>query len=226
MDMISAYREVGTYRGAAAISGATPKTVQRVIARHESGEARPVRTPRKHNDDEVVELVSERVEKTKGKITAKRLLPVAQAAGYAGSARNFRRLVSGQKALWRKENHHCRRPAVWSPGEHLLADFSDGRSAQPAPGTGQVDTDRGERPDVAAGPPRIDHAVNGRERAGGGVEVLRGVVRHVQRVQRMATTRVDPVEQHGERHPVRPDRVRPVQQLDRDRDPVDVDRRR
>ncbi len=53
MDIISAYREVGTYRGAAAISGTTPKTVQRVIAGHESGEARPMRAPRKHNYDEV-----------------------------------------------------------------------------------------------------------------------------------------------------------------------------
>jgi len=123
MDIISAYREVGTYRGAAAISGTTPKTVQRVIARQESGEARPVRAPRGHNYDEVVELVSERVEKTKGKITAKRLLPAVQAAGYAGSARNFRRLVSEQKALWRKENHRGRRPAVWSPGEHLVIDW-------------------------------------------------------------------------------------------------------
>ena len=32
MDIIAAYREVGTYRGAAAISGTTPKTVRRVIA--------------------------------------------------------------------------------------------------------------------------------------------------------------------------------------------------
>ena len=40
MDIISAYREVGTYRGAAAICGTTPKTVKRVIARHESGGAR------------------------------------------------------------------------------------------------------------------------------------------------------------------------------------------
>ena len=37
MDIISAYREVGTYRGAAALSGTTPKTVRRVIARYEAG---------------------------------------------------------------------------------------------------------------------------------------------------------------------------------------------
>ena len=40
MDIISAYREAGTYRGAAAISGTTPKTVRRVIARHEAGHTR------------------------------------------------------------------------------------------------------------------------------------------------------------------------------------------
>ena len=37
MDIISAYREVGTYRGAAAITGTTPETVKRVIDRHEAG---------------------------------------------------------------------------------------------------------------------------------------------------------------------------------------------
>jgi transposase len=123
MDMISAYREVGTYRGAAAICETTPKTVKRVIARQESGTAGPVRAPRGHNYDRVVELVAERVERTKGRITAKRLLPAARAAGYAGSARNFRRLVAARKALWRKDNHRGRRPAVWSPGEHLVIDW-------------------------------------------------------------------------------------------------------
>jgi hypothetical protein len=123
MDIISAYREVGTYRGAAAISGTTPKTVKRVIDRHESGIGAAARVSREHNYDGVAELVAERVEKTKGKISAKRLLPAAQAAGYAGSPRNFRRLVAAQKALWRKENHRGRRPAVWSPGEHLVIDW-------------------------------------------------------------------------------------------------------
>ena len=36
MDIISAYREAGTFRGAAVISGTTHKTVKRVIARHEA----------------------------------------------------------------------------------------------------------------------------------------------------------------------------------------------
>ena len=123
MDIIAAYREVGTYRGAAEIAGTTPKTVKRVIERHESGDGPAVRAPREHNYDGVRELVAERVAKTQGRISAKRLLPAARAAGYAGSSRNFRRLVADEKCLWRKENHRGRRPAVWSPGEYLVIDW-------------------------------------------------------------------------------------------------------
>jgi transposase len=123
MDIIAAYREAGTYRGAAEIAGTTHKTVKRVIERHEAGGAAPGRVPRGHNYDEVAALVTGRVEKTSGRISAKRLLPAARAAGYAGSDRNFRRLVAEQKALWRREHHRGRRPAVWSPGEHLVIDW-------------------------------------------------------------------------------------------------------
>src|SRR2546430_2282840 len=119
MDIISAYREAGTYRGAAAISGTTPKTVRRVIARHEAGGV-PARVPRERNYDAVTGLVAERVAKTAGRISAKRLLPAARAAGYGGSGRNFRRLVAAAKQAWRREHHRGRRPAVWSPGEHLV----------------------------------------------------------------------------------------------------------
>jgi len=123
MDIISAYREVGTYRGAAVLSGTTHKTVKRVIARHEAGGGVPERAARGHNYDGVAELVAGRVKATAGRISAKRLLPAAQAAGYAGSARNFRRLVAECKQAWRGEHHRGRRPAVWSPGEHLVIDW-------------------------------------------------------------------------------------------------------
>ena len=123
MDIISAYREVGTYRGAAELCATTPKTVKRVIERHESGQGTPERVPREHNYDSVAVLVAERVAKTSGKISAKRLLPAARAAGYVGSPRNFRRLVAAQKARWRQDHHRGRRPAVWSPGEYLVIDW-------------------------------------------------------------------------------------------------------
>src|SRR6267154_1463801 len=80
MDIISAYREVGTYRGAAVLSGTTHKTVKRVIARHEAGGGAPGRASRGHNYDAVAELVAGRVQATAGRISAKRLLPAAQAA--------------------------------------------------------------------------------------------------------------------------------------------------
>ena len=123
MDIIAAYREVGTFRGAAEITGTTHKTVRRVIARHDAGSGPLARTPRGHNYDSVAGLVEARVKATAGRISAKRLLPAAQAAGYAGSARNFRRLVAERKRLWREDHHRGRRPAVWSPGEHLVIDW-------------------------------------------------------------------------------------------------------
>jgi transposase len=123
MDIIAAYREAGTFRGAAEITGTTHKTVRRVIARHEAGGAAPARALRGHNYDGVAEMVAARVKATAGRISAKRLLPAARTAGYEGSARNFRRLVAAQKQAWRREHHRGRRPAVWSPGEHLVIDW-------------------------------------------------------------------------------------------------------
>jgi hypothetical protein len=58
MDIIAAYREAGTYRGAALVTGTTHKTVKRVIARHEAGGAAPPRAPRDHNYDGVAALVA------------------------------------------------------------------------------------------------------------------------------------------------------------------------
>jgi transposase len=94
-----------------------------VIARHEAAGGAPARVLRGHDYGAVAELVAARVKASAGRISAKRLLPAAQAAGYQGSARNFRRLVAERKGLWRGEHHRGRRPAVWSPGEHLVIDW-------------------------------------------------------------------------------------------------------
>jgi len=130
MDVIAAYRDVGTYRGAAAICGTTHKTVRRIIEAHEAasaGEAPPGREPRTRNYEQVADLVAEKVAKTAGRISAKRLLPVARAAGYMGSDRNFRRLVAQAKSEWRRGQARAggRRPAVWTPGEVLAIDWGE-----------------------------------------------------------------------------------------------------
>ncbi len=123
MDVIAAYREVGSYRGAAEVCGTTHKTVKRIVERHNAGGAAPARKDRGHNYDEVEKLVGERVRKTSGRISAKRLLPAARAGGYEGSARNFRRLVATVKRQWRQGHHRGRRPAVWTPGDTLVIDW-------------------------------------------------------------------------------------------------------
>lgn len=132
MDIISAYQQHGSYRAAADLCGTTHKTVKRVVDKFEADQADlapAARAPRPHNYDEVADLVAERVDKSHGRISAKRLLPIAVAAGYEGSDRNFRRLVADAKAFWRSQNHRGRRPAVWSPGQYLVIDW-----AQAAPG--------------------------------------------------------------------------------------------
>ena len=70
MDIISAYREVGSYRGAAVLCGTSHKTVRRVIAAHEAGEGRPERAVRVRNFDTVIELVTGKVRDTRGRISA------------------------------------------------------------------------------------------------------------------------------------------------------------
>ena len=67
MDIISAYQQVGSYRGAAELCGTTHKTVKRVVE-----QVRSRREPhrrgleRARNYDAVAELVAERVAKSAG----------------------------------------------------------------------------------------------------------------------------------------------------------------
>src|SRR3954468_2094490 len=123
MDVIAAYQQVGSYRGAAAVCGTAHKTVKRIVERAEAGGQAPPRKARGRNYDPVAVLVADQVTKTSGRVSAKRLLPAAQAAGYAGSGRNFRRLVAAAKADWRREHHRGRRPGVWAPGEYVMIDW-------------------------------------------------------------------------------------------------------
>jgi transposase len=123
MDVIAAFGQVGSYRGAAAMCGTTHKTVKRIVQSTLAGEQRPGRRPRGHNYDAVAELVVDKVGTTSGRISAKRLLPVARTAGYQGSARNFRRLVAAEKRRWQRTHHRGRRPGVWLAGETLIIDW-------------------------------------------------------------------------------------------------------
>ncbi len=76
------------------------------------------------NTAEVVGLIAQRVQATDGRISAKRLLPVARKAGYTGSPRNFRRAVATAKATWKRDRRSYR-PWVPVPGEHLVFDWAE-----------------------------------------------------------------------------------------------------
>lgn len=122
MEIMDAYETVGSYRGAAALCGTTPKTVQRVVARLRRGQIGRQPAPRRpHATDGVQALITERVRQSDGRISAKRLLPTAQAAGYTGSARSFRRAVAIAKADWQRQRRTYR-PWVPTPGQQLVVD--------------------------------------------------------------------------------------------------------
>jgi hypothetical protein len=102
--LVEKYRELGSYRAAARACGVDHKTVKAVVDRVARGQAGVPRRPvvRERNYDSVADVVRRRVEATQGRITAKRLLPLARAEGYDGSDRNFRRLVADAKADYRR----------------------------------------------------------------------------------------------------------------------------
>jgi hypothetical protein len=121
MEIVNAYELVGSYRRAAELCGTTHKTVKRIIERRDVGEAR--RRVAMTNTSGVQALIAERVRSSDGRISAKRLLPMVQAAGYNGSARTLRRAVADAKATWKRQRRTYR-PWVPTPGEHLAIDWA------------------------------------------------------------------------------------------------------
>ena len=120
MDIVTAFEQVGTYRGAAALCGTTHKTVKKVIDANHAG--MPVSAPRRagpRNTDAVRGVIDDKVRSTDGRISAKRLLPIAQAAGYTGSARNFRRAVAESKARWRRQRRVLDRKSTRLNSSHI-----------------------------------------------------------------------------------------------------------
>ncbi len=124
VNIIDAFHRLGSYRAAARLLGTTHKTVRRAVERQQAGgpwSRRP--RPKSKNTDEVISVIWERVRVTDGRISAKRLLVQARAAGYRGSARNFRRAVAKVKAQW-QQKRRIFRPWVPNPGQHLVIDWT------------------------------------------------------------------------------------------------------
>jgi hypothetical protein len=96
-----------------------PKDFKRKVLVQDAGlldEGRAEWAPVAKNTDQVRDVVLVAVRESKGRISAKRLLPTARTAGRAGSARNFRRLVGVVKKQLRVElGRHQRGLAIWAP---------------------------------------------------------------------------------------------------------------
>ncbi len=122
LDILTTYQELGSHRATATLCGTTHKTVRRVVERR-SGAA-VERPPRPHNTEIVSDLITRKVKATKGRISAKRLLPLCRAKGYTGSVRNLRRAVAVAKAAYRRDRRTYR-PWAPVPGEHLVFDWGE-----------------------------------------------------------------------------------------------------
>ena len=121
LDILSAYRELGSIGPPRPCAGRPTRTVRRVVERRDPAAGRSGhRGPRAPIPS--APCSPERVRATDGRISAKRLLPAARAAGYAGSARSLRRAVALAKAAWRIERR-VYRPWQAVPGEHLAIDW-------------------------------------------------------------------------------------------------------
>lgn len=122
LDILTTYQELGSYRATAALTGTTHKTVRRVVERR--GQPPIERPARPRVTDPYLELIAAKVQRTDGRISAKRLLPLCRAAGYTGSARSLRRAVAIAKAEHRR-TRRTYRPWQPVPGEHLVFDWGE-----------------------------------------------------------------------------------------------------
>jgi transposase len=154
LDVITAYRQVGTYRGAAEICGVSHKTVKRIVQR---GEAAEERVSREKNYERVRELVADEMVQTKGRISALRLLPKARAGGFAGSDRNFRRLVAEERGKYRQGVWRWPGPGGRRSGRRVVLPVLPGVDRRP----GEHHPDRAGRdrqePLIALGHAAVEH---------------------------------------------------------------------
>jgi transposase len=140
VEIVALYEELGSYRAVAALVGCDHKTVKRYVElAGELGQLAPTRRRARVTDD-YGELIREQVERTRGRITARRLLRLLRAAGYEGSERSLRRAVAEEKRAFREREARLGRvfrPWRSGPGEWLLCDWGQ---------AGTVETPAGPRP--------------------------------------------------------------------------------
>jgi len=131
--VVNLYEELGSYRAVAAVVGCDHKTVKAHVDRVRGGQLAG-RARRPSVADRFAEVIATKLVATEGRITAKALLRVVRAAGYAGSARTLRRAVREARAEWRVRRRRVYRPWDSAPGDVLIVDWAHVGTVQTAAG--------------------------------------------------------------------------------------------
>lgn len=132
MEMLEAFDLVGSYRGAAELSGVDPHTIARYVRLRDEGKVPGGGLHRARRTDRWAEKVEEWVERSKGKIRADVCHRKLLALGYEGSERTTRRAVAEAKRAWRAGRHRVYRPWVPEPGMWFQFDWGAGPTVRSA----------------------------------------------------------------------------------------------
>lgn len=126
MDILEAYDLYGSYRAAAKHTGCSPNTVKKFVLAREAGQPLPKRVVRAKLTDDYRDKITELVERSSGRIMAKKVHEVLTRMGFSGSYKSTSRAVAEAKRVHAASVQRVHRPWVSAPGQWLQYDFADG----------------------------------------------------------------------------------------------------
>lgn len=126
MDILEAFDLYGSYRAAAKHVGCSPNTVKKFVLARRAGDPLPKRVVRAKLTDAYLDKIWELVDRSSGRIMAKKVHEVLVSMGFTGSSRTTARAVLDAKKAYAAARQRVHRPWVPAPGQWLQYDFGDG----------------------------------------------------------------------------------------------------
>jgi transposase len=122
--VVNLYEELGSYRAVAALVGCDHKTAKAWLERTRRGVS-VAGVARGRATDPFLHLIRERVDRTEGRVRAKRLFKVLRAAGYQASLRTLQRALRVERRRWQERQRRVYRPWLSAPGDFLIVDWGE-----------------------------------------------------------------------------------------------------